>query len=119
MRSLPRWPSPLGLILAALPGLVWADAPAPAGAEARPNIVLILADDLGYGALGCYGQEKVKTPRLDRMAAEGMRFTRAYSGTCVCAPSRASLMLGLHTGHTPVRSNGSKGLRGGEADRTV
>ena len=56
----------------------------------RPNIVFILADDLGYGDLGCYGQKKIKTPNLDRMAAEGMRFTQAYCGTSVCAPSRCS-----------------------------
>ncbi len=73
--------------------------------EAPPNVVLILADDLGYGHLGCYGQRKIRTPRLDRMAAEGMRFTSAYSGCTVCAPARSSLMTGLHTGHTPVRGN--------------
>lgn len=71
----------------------------------RPNIVLIVADDLGYGDLGCYGQKKTATPNLDQLAAAGMRFTQFYSGTTVCAPSRASLMTGLHTGHTPVRGN--------------
>jgi arylsulfatase A-like enzyme len=73
--------------------------------ERRPNIVFILADDLGYGDLGCYGQERIKTPNIDRMAAEGMRFTDHYAGSTVCAPSRCSLMTGLHTGHTYVRGN--------------
>ena len=63
-----------------------------------PNIVLILADDLGYGDLGCYGQKRIHTPNLDRMAAEGMRFTDCYAGSTVCAPSRCVLMTGLHTG---------------------
>lgn len=71
----------------------------------QPNIILIVADDLGYGDLGCYGQQKIRTPFLDRMAAEGMRFTAFYSGCTVCAPSRASLMTGLHTGHTAIRGN--------------
>lgn len=76
----------------------------------NPNIVWILADDLGYGDLGSYGQERIKTPHLDRMAAEGMRFTDAYAGFTVCAPSRSVLMTGQHTGHTRVRRNGTKGL---------
>ncbi|HPQ15994.1 MAG TPA: arylsulfatase, partial [Bryobacteraceae bacterium] len=71
----------------------------------RPNIVLILADDLGYGDLGCYGQKQIQTPNLDRMAAEGMRFTQAYAGSTVCAPSRCCLMTGLHTGHARTRGN--------------
>jgi arylsulfatase A-like enzyme len=74
-------------------------------ASKRPNIIFILADDLGYGDLGCYGQQKIKTPSLDRMAAEGMRFTQHYAGSTVCAPSRCALMAGLHTGHTYVRGN--------------
>jgi arylsulfatase A len=73
--------------------------------EAPPNIIFILADDLGYGDLGCYGQERIKTPNIDRMAAEGMRFTQHYSGSTVCAPSRCALMTGLHTGHGTVRDN--------------
>ncbi len=76
-----------------------------AGQEQKPNIVYILADDLGYGDLGCYGQTKIKTPNLDRMAAEGMRFTQHYAGSTVCAPSRCSLMTGKHTGHCTVRGN--------------
>lgn len=76
-----------------------------ARAAERPNIIFILADDLARGDLGCYGQMKIRTPRLDRMAAEGTRFTQAYSGTSVCAPSRCSLMTGLHMGHSPIRAN--------------
>ncbi len=64
----------------------------------RPNIIYILADDLGYGDLGAYGQEKIKTPHIDKMAAEGLLFTRHYAGSTVCAPSRASLLTGMHTG---------------------
>src|SRR5882724_3353535 len=72
---------------------------------ARPNIIFILADDLGYGDLGGYGQKKIATPNIDALAARGLRFTQFYAGTAVCAPSRASFMTGLHTGHTPVRGN--------------
>ncbi|HVR36184.1 MAG TPA: arylsulfatase [Methylomirabilota bacterium] len=72
----------------------------------KPNIILILADDLGYGDLGCYGQEQIQTPNLDRLAAEGMRFTQCYAGSTVCAPSRACLMTGRHTGHARIRGNG-------------
>jgi arylsulfatase A-like enzyme len=72
----------------------------------KPNIVFILADDLGYGDLGCYGQKKIKTPNLDRLAADGMKFTQAYAGSTVCAPSRCALLTGLHTGHCRVRGNG-------------
>ena len=79
---------------------------ASAAAVAKPpNIVLIMADDLGYGHLGSYGQTKINTPNIDRLAAEGMRFTAAYAGSTVCAPSRSVLMTGLHGGHTPVRGN--------------
>jgi arylsulfatase A-like enzyme len=70
-----------------------------------PNIIYILADDLGYGDLGCYGQELFTTPRLDQLATDGLRFTRHYAGSTVCAPSRSVLMTGLHTGHTPIRGN--------------
>lgn len=70
-----------------------------------PNIIYILADDLGYGDLGCYGQELFKTPNIDALAASGMKFTHHYSGSTVCAPSRAVLMTGLHTGHVSVRGN--------------
>jgi arylsulfatase A len=71
----------------------------------KPNIVFILADDLGYGDLGCYGQQKIQTPNIDALAKKGIRFTQFYAGSTVCAPSRASLMTGLHTGHTAVRGN--------------
>lgn len=79
--------------------------------DARPNIVLILADDLGYGQLGSYGQKLVATPHLDRMAAEGLVFDRFYAGAPVCAPSRSVLMTGLHTGHTRVRGNAPRSQR--------
>lgn len=74
-------------------------------AQQRPNIVFILADDLGYGDLGVYGQQKIKTPNIDRLARQGMMFTRFYAGTSVCAPSRSALLTGQHTGHTYVRGN--------------
>ncbi len=76
--------------------------------EEKPNIILILADDMGYGDVGCYGQELIKTPNIDRMAAEGMRFTQAYAGSAVCAPTRCVLMTGLHTGHCTRRDNTAK-----------
>ena len=71
----------------------------------KPNIIYILADDLGYGELGCYGQKKIKTPHIDQLAAEGMRFTQHYSGSPVCAPSRCTLLTGKHPGHAYVRDN--------------
>jgi arylsulfatase A len=81
-------------------------------ADKKPNIIFILADDLGYGELGCYGQKKIQTPRLDKMAAEGLRFTNAYSGNAVCAPSRCNLMTGYHPGHAHVRDNRTYGYEG-------
>jgi arylsulfatase A len=74
-------------------------------AESKPNIVLIFADDLGVGELGCYGQEKIKTPELDKMASQGMRFTHFYTGCPVCAPSRCVFMTGKHMGHSYIRDN--------------
>ncbi|WP_167610751.1 arylsulfatase [Maribellus sediminis] len=71
----------------------------------KPNIVYILADDLGYGDLSCYGQTHFSTPNIDKLASEGMLFTQHYAGTTVCAPSRSALMTGQHTGHTPIRGN--------------
>jgi len=71
----------------------------------KPNIIFIMADDLGYGDLGCYGQKKIKTPNIDRLAKQGMRFLQAYAGSTVCAPSRCVLMTGKHTGHARVRGN--------------
>ena len=88
------------LILLSVLGSAFAGQP-----PARPNIIYILSDDLAQGDLGVYGQKLIRTPRLDRMASEGTRFTQAYCGTSVCAPSRASLLTGLHTGHSPVRGN--------------
>ena len=75
----------------------------------RPNIILIIADDLGYGELGCYGQKLIKTPRIDALAREGMRFTQFYSGSPLCASSRCTLMTGKHTGHSFIRDNGEQG----------
>ena len=89
---------------------------APSPIPRRPGIVLIVADDLGYGELGCYGQTRIKTPNLDKLAAEGMRFTSFYAGSTICAPSRCSLMTGLHTGHGLVRGNTKIALRA--EDRT-
>ena len=79
--------------------------------ERKPSIIFILADDLGYGDLGCYGQTKIKTPNLDKLAGEGMRFTSFYAGSTVCAPSRCALMTGLHTGHALIRGNARVALR--------
>ncbi|MEX0928973.1 MAG: arylsulfatase [Balneolales bacterium] len=73
----------------------------------KPNIIFIMADDLGYGDVGSYGQQQIQTPRLDQMASEGLRFTQFYSGHTVCAPARSSLMTGRHTGRTRVRGNTS------------
>ncbi|GAB5517842.1 MAG: arylsulfatase [Rhodothermales bacterium] len=88
--------------------LLVACEPAPDDAPARPpNIIFVMADDLGYGDLGSYGQTQIQTPHLDRMAAEGLRFTQFYAGSTVCAPSRSVLMTGQHTGHTSVRGNGN------------
>ena len=93
--------TPLLLVLA---------APAPTDTGDRPpNIVLIMADDLGWNEVGAYGQEKIKTPNMDRLAREGMRFTDHYSGSTVCAPSRCVLMTGKHTGHAVVRANWENG----------
>ena len=91
-----------GAVATGLPCLRAARA---AGAKRRPNVVFFVADDLGYADVGCYGQKKIKTPNIDRLAAEGMRFTQAYSGNPVCAPSRCTLMTGYHTGHAQVRGN--------------
>ncbi|MHC4301712.1 MAG: sulfatase-like hydrolase/transferase, partial [Planctomycetota bacterium] len=82
------------------------------GSEAkRPNIIFIMADDMGYGDLGCYRQKQIRTPNIDRLADEGTSFTDCYAGSTVCAPSRSVLMTGQHTGHTRVRGN--KAIVGG------
>src|SRR5580704_5788588 len=97
------------LLLAIIPGASaqLAHRPAPR----LPNIIFILADDLSYGDLGCYGQTMIKTPNIDKLAGEGMRFTDFYAGDTVCAPSRCTLMTGLHTGHARIRSNGTIPLK--------
>ena len=89
----------------ALVFIVFCAAYGPTADAARPNVVLIMTDDLGYRELGCYGQEKIKTQNIDRLAAEGMRMTQHYCGNAVCAPSRCSLMTGKHPGHAFIRSN--------------
>lgn len=81
----------------------------PAADPKKPNVIFVLADDLGYGDLGCCGQTKIKTPNIDRLANEGMRFTACYAGSTVCAPSRCALMTGYHTGHCRTRGNGGGG----------
>lgn len=86
-------------------------ATAAEAAGSKPNIIFIMADDLGYGDLGCYGQKLIKTPRIDEMAAEGMKFRQFYAGNTVCAPSRSVLMTGQHMGHTHVRGNAAGKLQ--------
>ena len=88
--------------------LVFGVSAAAAAVPTKPNIIFILADDLGYGEIGCYGQQIIQTPRIDRMAREGMRFTQFYAGATVCAPSRSVLMTGQHHGRTRVRGNAGK-----------
>ncbi len=100
---MPRRMLAASLVLAL--GAAWAAPESSRAAEDAPNIVYILADDLGYAELGCYGQEKIKTPSIDRLAREGMRFTQHYCGNAVCAPSRCVLMTGKHPGHAHVRNN--------------
>ena len=92
-----------GAALMAFPAIPHSDTPA----GSKPNIIFILADDLGYGELGCYGQTKIRTPRIDRLAAEGLRFSQHYSGSPVCAPSRCTLLTGKHTGHASIRATRS------------
>lgn len=97
----------VGLLLVLVLSLVGCggDTNASSDEDTRPNIILIVADDLGYGDLGSYGQKEIQTPHLDRMAKEGLRFTQFYAGSSVCAPSRSVLMTGQHTGRTPIRDN--------------
>lgn len=91
-----------------------------AEAADQPNIIYILVDDLGYGDLGCFGQPEILTPNIDRLCSEGMKFTNHHSGSTVCAPSRAVLMTGKHTGHCTVRGNGNKqNLKEGHEDITI
>src|SRR5688500_3066709 len=86
-------------------GALAGPAPSLAAARRRPNVVVILADDLGYGEVGCYGQKIIKTPRLDAMAREAVRCTDFYAGNAICAPSRCSLLTGRHSGHASIRDN--------------
>ncbi|MEX1114311.1 MAG: arylsulfatase [Akkermansiaceae bacterium] len=89
------------------------------GAASRPNVIFIITDDLGYGDLSCYGQKNFKTPNLDQLAAEGIRFTSHYAGAPVCAPSRCTLMTGFHTGHASIRGNGAFALKADPEDLTI
>ncbi|MEX2212871.1 MAG: arylsulfatase [Phycisphaeraceae bacterium] len=100
LRSLPR----LIALFIGIASMSFLASPALA-ADAKPNIIFIMADDLGYGDLGCFGQKLIQTPHLDQMAKEGTRFTSVYAGSTVCAPSRCVLMTGLHTGHARIRGN--------------
>jgi arylsulfatase A-like enzyme len=103
----PRWLAKLvlaGMCLLPISRLA-TDSSAAADVPPPPNVVLILADDLGYGDLGCYGQTLMETPNVDRLAREGTRFTQCYAGSSVCAPSRCTLMTGKHNGHGRVRDN--------------
>jgi arylsulfatase A-like enzyme len=107
------------LLLTSPAGAAFADPAAaqadePGGGRRPPNIIFIMADDLGWGDLGCYGNTSVRTPRLDAMARQGVRFTNYYAGSTVCTPSRAVLMTGLHTGHTRLRGNGPHSMLPGE-----
>ena len=127
--SFTSWRLVLSVLNVLMLGAAIQSAPAADGHD-RPNIIFIMADDLGFADLGCYGQRAIQTPHLDALAAEGLRFTSCYSGSPVCAPARSVLMTGQHTGHTTVRGNfgigGVKGLGGGngrvplyDADVTV
>lgn len=100
--SIMRWTASFFRLL---PVLAFLGHSAALGAGPRPNIIYILADDLGYGDLACYGQTKFATPHIDALAKRGIRFTQHYSGSTVCAPSRSALLTGLHTGRTPIRGN--------------
>ncbi len=108
----------IALVLLGCPRDARAQTPNLAGLEARsqikPNIIFILADDLGYGDVGCYGQKRIRTPNLDRLALEGMRFTQCYAGSTVCAPSRCCLLTGMHTGHARIRGNALVPLQPGD-----
>jgi len=106
MKSIPLFATIVRTVLI-LPviGIMLGVLPVHADVQKRPNMIFILCDDLAQGDLGCYGQRLIKTPHLDAMAATGTRFTQTYCGTTVCAPSRTSLMTGLHTGHSPIRAN--------------
>ncbi len=106
-----------GLVSASMASLMLAPSCTPGSqsetsSSQTPNIIYILADDLGYGDLGCYGQQKIETPNIDALAKRGMRFTQHYSGAPVCAPSRCVLLTGLHSGHAQIRGNDEWADRG-------
>lgn len=98
-------------VIAAVAGILVTGCGVPQ-VEKRPNIIYILADDLGYAEVGCYGQEKIETPNIDALAANGMRFTQHYSGSPVCAPARCVLLTGRHSGHAQIRGNDEWAERG-------
>ncbi|WP_324679193.1 arylsulfatase [Hymenobacter sp. GOD-10R] len=99
-RKVTHW---LVVLLSVGAGLAFGQLKRPA--KRPPNIIFIVADDLGYGEVSCYGQQRYQTPNIDRLASEGLKFTQGYAGTAVCSPSRSSFFTGQHTGHTPVRGN--------------
>jgi len=107
------------LVVSVVSSWLNSDAAGPVASAAQPNIIFILADDLGYGELGCYGQKHFTTPNIDRMAAEGLRFTQHYAGSTVCAPSRACLLAGQHTGHVYQRANGDIAFRPDPQDISI
>ena len=109
---MPSHPMSRTIFLALAPAFLAATAFA--HEDRPPNVIYLFADDLGYGDLGSYGQEKIATPNFDRLAEEGMRFTQHYAGAPLCAPSRATLMTGRHTGHTHVRALGDHPMRADE-----
>jgi arylsulfatase A-like enzyme len=109
--------SPALTLLTAL--LVLAATSLQAAAARNPNVLLILCDDLGMGDLGCYGQQRILTPNIDRLAAEGTRFTQVYAGSSVCAPSRCCLMTGRHNGHGRIRDNVPHGIQLRDDDITL
>src|SRR5207302_47720 len=105
-RSTPKGAAMIGRFGVCYLLMLLADLSSARAAERPANVIFMLADDLGYAELGCYGQKIIQTPNLDRLAADGMRFTQAYCGNAVCAPSRCGLMTGKHPGHAWVRDNG-------------
>jgi arylsulfatase A len=102
----------LNLLFAGISSLLVSSQASAVEKKQKPNLVFILADDLGYGDLGCYGQKIIKTPNIDKLASDGMLFTQHYAGCTVSAPSRSALLTGLHTGHTPIRGNKEVGDEG-------
>lgn len=105
-----RFKAALAVSLLALALIAAPAQPALAAESIKPNIIVIMTDDLGYGEVGCYGQQRIKTPHIDKLAAEGIRFTQFYSGSTVCAPSRATMLTGQHTGHNFTRGNSNPPL---------